>query len=476
MTSNPECCLADLGEVIAVDPVFGLRVLSLANSSAFALRRRMSDVRQAVSMLGLRSVRNLALGLLVSDMAPQTEHGERLLEQSIRRGTACRLVGEHLGAKELDEYFTAGLLLDVGLLTLARTDERLAADLAGMSGSSRAVREMAHGLAPHAQISGNMARECSLPDSTIAAIEHHHDDEPGETKLERAAWLAERVASLFDSALVARDHQLLVEAAATIGVTSDALDDVLARTPEEVQQTAEGFQRKLPPQQTVDELKADAYQQLVELNSEYETIVKELEQALAIKSRLEADLRSANQRLEGLASTDELTALPNRRALQESLDYQLSATERSGRPLSLIMIDVDHFKSFNDTMGHAAGDAVLRVLGALLADIVRGGDLPARYGGEEFTVMLPDTDRDGAIVAAERIRCRLEETRVTEDVPRPCQVTASFGVATTTGGESAESLFQRADQALYEAKRLGRNRVCVATEVAAENIRGAEAA
>lgn len=465
MTSDPECSVADVGEVIAVDPVFGLRVLSLANSSAFALRRRMSDVRQAVSVLGLRSVRNLALGLLVSDMAPQTAHGERLLEQSIRRGTACRLIGEHLGVKELDEYFTAGLLLDVGLMTLARTDEALAADLAAMSSVSRAVREKAHGLAPHAEVSATMARECSLPEGTIAAIETHHNPEPGDSKLERAAWLAERVAALFDSALVGRDHQLLLESAATVGITNDALEDVLERTPVEVAETAEGFQRKLPPQQTIDELAENAYDQLVELNREYETIVHELEEALALKSRLEADLRLANQRLEGLASTDELTGLPNRRALQESLDYQLTVTERCKRPLSLIMIDVDHFKSFNDTMGHAAGDAVLRVLGSLLADLVRGGDLPARYGGEEFTVMLPDTDRDGAVVAAERIRCRLEETRVTEDVPRPCQVTASFGVATTRGGESAESLFQRADAALYEAKRQGRNRVCVAGDL-----------
>ncbi len=437
----------------------------------------MSDVRQAVSMLGLRSVRNLALGLLVSEMAPQTEEGARLLEQGIRRATACRLVGEHLGAKELDEFFTAGLLLDVGLLTLAQTDASLASDLSVMSGSSRAVRERANGLTPHADVSAAMARECSLPQDAIDAIAQHHDPDPGETELARAAWLAERVASLFDSALVAEEREVLVEAAGSVGLTREALDDVLNRTPVEVQETAQGFQRQLPPQQTIDELTQDAYKQLVDLNREYGTIVQELEQALAVKSQLEADLRSANQRLEGLATTDELTGLANRRQLQDRLDYHLEMTERTHRPLSLIMIDVDHFKSFNDTMGHAAGDAVLRELGALLSDMVRGGDLPARYGGEEFTVMLPNTDRAGAVVAAERFRARLEATRITEDVPRPCQVTASFGVATTRGGETAESLFQRSDQALYEAKRLGRNQVCVACDPGdAENVRGAEAA
>lgn len=462
LTSDPECCMDALAEVVSVDPVLGLRILSLANSSAFALSRRMSDVRQAVALLGLRSIRNLALGLLVSDLAPQTPYGERLLEQSIRRGTACRLIAEHFGVKEIHEFFTAGLLLDVGLMTLARTDAKLAAELSGMAGPSRSVRERALGLAPHARQSGKMAHECLLPDATVAAIEGHHNEEPGESTLERATWFAERVAALFDSALVERDRQLLVEAGAKIGIAAEAVEDILLRTPAEVAETAEAFQRQLPPQQTIDQLTENAYQQLIDLNAEYEIIVKDLERALIEKSELEAQLRVANDLLSGLANTDELTGLPNRRALQGSVDYQLSLSERSDRPLSLVMVDVDHFKNFNDTMGHAAGDAVLRALGALLQELVRGVDLPARYGGEEFTLLLPNTDEDGALIVAERVRARLEATRVTQDVPRPCQVTASFGVATTRGGESSESLFGRADQALYVAKEEGRNRVCVA--------------
>lgn len=462
LTSDPDCSMDALAEVVSIDPVLGLRILSLANSSAFALSRRMSDVRQAVALLGIRSIRNLALGLLVSDLAPQTADGERLLEQSVRRGTACRLVGEHLGVKQLDEFFTAGLLLDVGLMTLARTDAKLAADLSSMASPSRSVRERVLGLAPHAELSAKMALECHLPDATVAAIESHHHDEPGESALERATWLAERVAALFDSALVERDRALLVGAADKIGLDTEAIDDILERTPVEVQETAEAFQRQLPPQQTIDEIKANAYHQLIELNAEYEVIVKDLERALAEKSALEAQLRVANDLLSGLANTDELTGLPNRRALQGSVDYQLTISERSQRPLSLVMVDVDHFKNFNDTMGHAAGDAVLRVLGALLRELVRGDDLPARYGGEEFTLLLPDTDEAGALIVAERVRAQLEATLVTEDVPKPCKVTASFGIATTRGGETSESLFGRADQALYVAKEEGRNRVSVA--------------
>ena len=462
LTADPDCSMDAVAEVVSIDPVLGLRILSLANSAAFVLSRRMSDVRQAVSVLGLRSLRNLGLGLLVSDLAPQTAHGERLLEESIRRGTACRLIAEHLGVKEVHEFFTAGLLLDVGLMTLARPDEKRAGDLSCMASPSRSVRERVLGLTPHAELSGKMAQECLLPATTVAAITAHHDDEPGESPLHLATWLAERVAALFDSALVERDRQVLIRDGSKVGLTAEVIDDILERTPIEVQETAQAFQRQLPPQQTIEDIKANAYQQLTDLNTEYEVIVKDLERALAEKSALEAQLRVANDLLSGLANTDELTGLPNRRALQGSVDYQLSVTEQTQAPLSLVMVDVDHFKNFNDTMGHAAGDAVLRVLGALLQELVRGDDLPARYGGEEFTLLLPDTDEEGAIVVAERVRAQLEATTVTEDVPRPCQVTASFGVATTRGGESSESLFGRADQALYVAKEEGRNRVCVA--------------
>ncbi len=462
LTSDPDCDMNSLAKVVSVDPVLGLRILSLANNSAFCLSRRMSDVRQAVGLLGLRSIRNLALGLLVSDLAPLTPHGERLLEGSIRRATACRLIAEKLGGRDLHEFFTAGLLLDVGLLGLAETDAKLAAELSCMSSPSRSVRERVLGLTPHAELSARMARECLLPEVNVRAIERHHDEEPGESLLEQATWLAERVAALFDSTLVERDREQLIASAAKVGLRADAMRKVLAATPVEVAETAAAFQRQLPQQQTIEDIRTNAYQQLVQLNTEYEVIVQDLERALAEKSELEAQLVVANELLSGLANTDELTQLPNRRALQGRVDYELAVTGRSQRPMSLVMVDVDHFKNFNDTMGHLAGDAVLRVLGALLRELVRGDDLPARYGGEEFTLLLPDTDEGGAMIVAERVRARIEATLVTEDVPEPCRVTASFGVATTRGGEDSESLFERADRALYVAKQKGRNRISVA--------------
>lgn len=170
-------------------------------------------------------------------------------------------------------------------------------------------------------------------------------------------------------------------------------------------------------------------------------------------------LQEANDRLAALAATDPLTGLPNRRALHERLDEALAMCGRGGRPVSLVMLDVDRFKQFNDTFGHPEGDGLLKAIAGLLRESSRTGDVPTRYGGEEFAILLPDTEEAGAVIAAERCRRAIEQA----DWPlRP--VTASFGIATvlppTRADESvAHILIAAADAALYRSKAAGRNRV-----------------
>jgi len=163
------------------------------------------------------------------------------------------------------------------------------------------------------------------------------------------------------------------------------------------------------------------------------------------------------------ASVDALTGLHNRGWLDDLLPRQVQRSMREQQPLSLAMLDVDHFKHFNDTYGHQAGDFVLFAVGRVLQASVRPTDLIARYGGEEFTVIMPNTGLDGARVAAERIRTTLESTALVmpDDVALPT-VTISVGVAMTVDGDAAPDLLARADGALYEAKHAGRNRVHLA--------------
>jgi two-component system, cell cycle response regulator len=171
--------------------------------------------------------------------------------------------------------------------------------------------------------------------------------------------------------------------------------------------------------------------------------------------------RADNRRLEELATTDALTRLMNRRALLERLSVEVDRARRFKSQLSLLMVDLDHFKSVNDQHGHLTGDDMLRQMAMLLAGAVRTIDVVARYGGEEFVVILPETATDGAAVFAERLRERVHEHQFDLGDSRTLHLTCSVGVATFPSSRvtSTEDLFARADEALYRAKSGGRNQV-----------------
>jgi diguanylate cyclase (GGDEF)-like protein len=160
--------------------------------------------------------------------------------------------------------------------------------------------------------------------------------------------------------------------------------------------------------------------------------------------------------LERLAATDHLTMIANRRSFTASLERELARSVRSGKPVSLVMLDLDDFKLVNDVYGHPAGDEALRNVAAALSIACRDLDTPARYGGEEFTVILPDCDEQGCLAIAERLRAAVAAA------PAARPLTASAGVATFPAhAEDGEQLVEAADAALLLAKRAGRNRTVV---------------
>jgi diguanylate cyclase (GGDEF)-like protein len=165
------------------------------------------------------------------------------------------------------------------------------------------------------------------------------------------------------------------------------------------------------------------------------------------------------EKLSYQASHDPLTGLANRRTFQQLLDREFKLARRHAAPLSLVVVDVDHFKRYNDSYGHAAGDALLMEIANALGAAARCTDCVARFGGEEFVVVLPHTDRDGALIAAGKLLDAVRDLH--EDaLVLSGQVTASLGVATFPhDGDTPERLFERADQAMYEAKQGGRNQV-----------------
>lgn len=175
------------------------------------------------------------------------------------------------------------------------------------------------------------------------------------------------------------------------------------------------------------------------------------------------DRDRAERELARLARSDPLTGLANRRHFMDALDREIERSARYGRPLSLVLLDLDHFKKVNDTHGHAAGDDVLRQASRALQGVCRDVDLAARLGGEELALLLPETDGRGARVVAERVREQVAAAPHTSPDGATFRVTASLGVATLgPGAATGTALLQRADEALYRAKDGGRNRVRVA--------------
>lgn len=174
------------------------------------------------------------------------------------------------------------------------------------------------------------------------------------------------------------------------------------------------------------------------------------------------ELEKSHKALAELASTDMLTQLSNRRQFYSQAEANLADCRRHDKDMSVLLLDLDHFKKVNDTYGHHGGDEVLRTVAKLLTQMVRGGDTVARFGGEEFAVMLPGTNRLGAAVLGERIRAAVEKEEIVVD-GRTIRITVSIGLVTLAGEEteSIDQLLSIADRRLYLAKNSGRNRICL---------------
>jgi diguanylate cyclase (GGDEF)-like protein len=186
------------------------------------------------------------------------------------------------------------------------------------------------------------------------------------------------------------------------------------------------------------------------------------------RRKAEHELRKATYKLKHAAHTDALTGLHNRRIFMQRLDEEAERVRRHGSELSVLLFDLDHFKKVNDSFGHGIGDLVLQLVADVTEDVKRITDVAARTGGEEFALLLPETDREGAIKLAQRLRSCIEESSVPDGNGGIVKVTTSIGVATVNQiGDSVDGFLREADLALYRAKNGGRNKVCISRANAA---------
>ena len=198
---------------------------------------------------------------------------------------------------------------------------------------------------------------------------------------------------------------------------------------------------------------------------------------LRLEQRLEGsrdDIASLQRDLDEVrreSMLDPLTKIYNRKCFDEGLLRSISEANQNRQPLCLLLVDIDHFKRFNDTYGHQTGDQVLRLVAMTLKSNIKGKDIVARYGGEEFAAILPSTDLDGAVILADNIRRAIQAKELLKRSTNEKlgRITASFGAALYRPGEGASALIERADRCLYAAKHAGRNRVFSETELSSDD-------
>ena len=215
----------------------------------------------------------------------------------------------------------------------------------------------------------------------------------------------------------------------------------------------------------VETLREDKFE-LERTNQKLQEAYRKLETINRTLAERNRELEMANQKLQILSITDSLTGLYNHRFLQETLEKELHLARRINAPISYLMIDIDNFKIFNDTYGHQAGDALLSQLGKLIVSQLRSSDIATRYGGEEFGIILPNTDKDGSIFLASKIRLTVAHHPfkiMEKNNEIEVHITVSIGASTkkpfVIGPHSREEIIREADEALYYAKRTGKNKV-----------------
>lgn len=478
ITGRQETTINDITQLIAQDISLSTKVLKVVNSAFYNFPNEVGNIQQAVAILGTNAVRSLVLSFSFLRMEKSRRVGgfdyQQFWEQSLATAVAAKMIaGQIKLGVDSEEVFTAGLLQNIGILIMAQAypriyDEILAEADKDPNGPTLTELEEARIGANHTFIGNSATKHWHFPLTLSEPILFHHspegftDKNPEIAKLIRVSYLAGLVTSiLYSNRPLSFADQFRRHAQRMLGLTGDNVDRILENVNQEVAKAAEYFGLKIGGTKSIPEILQKANIELSLLNMSYEQMNRELVEAKLVLKKLNAELLVKNRYLEGIANLDGLTKVFNHRYFQESLDRELNRAIRFGHPLSLLMIDLDLFKTVNDSFGHQFGDFVLRETCQVWLGQLRDYDVLARYGGEEFAVLLPETSGEEAAVVAEKLRAAIAEHEYREGKTR-YTVTASYGLATLNSEVaeiSKDELIKRADSALYEAKKKGRNRV-----------------
>ncbi len=481
LTAREDTTLSDIANLVSKDIGLSAKILKVSNSSFYSFAQEISSINQAVSILGINAVRSLVLSFSFLSMNGGKKKSqfdfEKFWKNSLACAVASKLILERVEGADTEEVFICGLLQNLGELILATTfqdeyDAVLKKITEGQYDPLTAEEEQFG--TRHDVIGYEVAKNWGFPEVLLLPIRYHHDPQDykgGDKKIEttcKAAYLSDLLVSILYSNKPQEFHKRFrKEAKNLLNLNNEDLEYILSEVHTQVDHAGEYFGLRIKNTKSIQEILQEANIRLGLMNLDFDQMNKELIKAKMELENLTVELKEKNAILDNLANIDGLTEIYNHRYFQNSLDNEISRSLRNETEISLLLIDIDFFKKFNDTYGHQVGDFVLKAFSATLKGEIRKYDTLARYGGEEFTVILPDTSREEAMTVAEKLRSVVDDTNY-DDGREKYHITASFGVATsrplTTDNFNKSDFINQADAALYDAKEAGRNRVATFAE------------
>lgn len=463
ISSNEEIGMKDIADLISKDASLSAKVLKIANSALYNLPCKISTIHQAASRLGMNAIRNLTLSFSFLSVKAKNKKDvfnyEKFWERSLSSAVAAKLIMAEIAKSDWEEVFIAGLLQDIGELIIALSlPQHYEQVLLGVSHSEKDIVEIERQIigADHAFIGYEVAKNWGFPAQLLTPIQYHHCPEgyKGSDKNLRltvgVVYLSGIITNILYSNNPQKYHQkFLSESKPMFNFDEEIIDKILKHVVSETTQTAGLFGFHMENSKSIEEILQEANATLSAINIAYDQRNRELEEK--------------SKHLEKLAHLDGLTEVYNHGYFQSFLEKAINLATRKNTALSLILADVDSFKSFNDKYGHQTGDFILKELCRLMRKSLRDYDMIARYGGEEFAIVLVETTAQEAQLVAEKLRESIA-MHAFIDTNKNYTVTVSFGVAEikpAVDNFTKYELIGFADKVLFESKRKGGNRVTV---------------
>lgn len=452
----------EIGAIISTDPPLSARVLRVANSSFYSLPTRITTINHAIKLLGIYAVKNLALSFSLIDNFSSPELSSRISSdfwrQALIGSISAKLIAEAIQSNFSEDAFFLGLLQDIGTLIISyclpKQYDLLRAEMDKNELTPHEAENQILGY-DHMQVGEHLIATWGLPETFSIPIGYHHHPEKLKTDdishdtLTKLLHLSSLYIELFSESNSSLILSIIEHTARDYGF-GDKLDvyNIGQTVHEQAKDIFSIFEIELKDDRDYAKLIQEAKAELINVSNDLmNNILKQKQEIESLRQQI---------------SRDSMTDLLNHQSFRQILNQEISRAERYKKHLSIVICDIDHFKSINDTYGHPMGDDVIKGIAVCLKAELREADHVARYGGEEFAIILPETRMKDAHIVAERLRNAISNLSFNHQDKHVC-CTMSFGVAELQLHKSISSddLINTADSALYKAKRSGRNRSCV---------------